>query len=249
MGQKCLIWGTPADVARIDDRDTYSVESPRAGGLYKITGTAAAMIQNGYLDKAAKARLRWRTTELIDRRHERGDAPMADSTLLEETKKAPVLSHAKRAERLLQYIAARESSSAGHPVTLGHPIVPEALAHSESWNERAGQITTLLEYLEDKRWLTAERSLDEIQCTVTVLGHEHVAHEEEEPLVRDAFVAMWFDKQMNGAYNKGIRPGIRDAGFFPIRIRREEGREQDRRRHPGRNHAVSLRRGGHDARQ
>ena len=36
--------------------------------------------------------------------------------------------------------------------------------------------------------------------------------------MRDAFVAMWFDKQMNGAYNKGIRPGIRDAGFVPIRI-------------------------------
>ena len=36
--------------------------------------------------------------------------------------------------------------------------------------------------------------------------------------MRDAFVAMWFDKQMNDAYEEGIRPGIRDAGFVPIRI-------------------------------
>ena len=49
------------------------------------------------------------------------------------------------------------------------------------------------------------------------LGHERVAHDEES-LVRDAFVAMWFDQQMNDAYKKGIEPGIRDAGFVPIRI-------------------------------
>ena len=35
---------------------------------------------------------------------------MADSTLLEETKKAPVLSHAKRAERLLQSASSRYES-------------------------------------------------------------------------------------------------------------------------------------------
>ena len=213
MAQKCLIWGTPADIGRIDHRDAYWVESPRAGGLYKITGTAAAMIRNGYLDEAAKATL---TTVLIDLRHERGDAPMTDSTLLEETKKAPLLPPAKRAERLLQHIAVRELSAPGHPVTLGHPIVPEALAYSESWND--GQINTLLEYLETKRWLTVKRFLDGIECTVTVLGHERIAGEKERTQVRDAFVAMWFDEQMNDAYKKGIEPGIRDAGFVPIRI-------------------------------
>ena len=212
MAQKCLIWGTPAEIGRIDHRDAYWVESPRAGGLYKITGPAAAMIRNGYLDEAAKATL---TTVLIDRRRERENAPIVDSTLLEEAEEPPLLPPAERAERLLNYIAARESSSPGHPVTLGPPIVPEALAHSESWND--GQIDTLLEHLEAKRWLTVKRSLDEIQCTVTVLGHEHVAHDVE-PLVRDAFVAMWFDQQMSDAYKKGIEPGIRDAGFVPVRI-------------------------------
>lgn len=73
------------------------------------------------------------------------DAPTIGPWLLEKAKNARALSHAKRAERLLQYIAARESSSPGHPVTLGHPTIPEALAHSESWND--GQINTLLELL------------------------------------------------------------------------------------------------------
>ena len=170
------------------------------------------MIKNGYLDEVGKAKL---TTVLIDHRRDSEDAPMVDSTLLEETNVAPVLPHAKRAERLLKYIATRESSSLGHPVRLGYPIVPEALAHSESWND--GQIGTLVQHLEAKQWLNLEQTLDEFQCTVTVSGHDHLAGAEE-PKGREAFVAMWFDTSMNDAYKNGIEPGIGDAGFVPIRI-------------------------------
>ena len=213
MGQRCLIWGTSAEVGHVGRRDMYWVESPRAGGRYKITGSADAMIENGCLDAAAKARL---TTVLIDRRRDGEHVPIVDSTLLEETKETPLLPPAERAARLLKHIAARESSAPGHQVILGHPISPEALAYSESWND--GQINTLLEYLEAKRWLTVQRSLDGIECTVTVLGHEPITGENRRSQVREAFVAMWFDEQMNDAYEMGIKPAIRDAGFVPIRI-------------------------------
>ena len=211
MGQTCLIWGTQAEVQRVDNRLTCWVESPRAGGQYKITEEATGMVEDGYLDEGEKARL---TTILIDRRrHE--DVPIVDSTVLEEAKKCPVLQHSDRAHRLLQHIAASELSWPGHPVTLGRPIVPEALAYSESWND--GQVNTLLQHLEDEGWLRVEDWLDEIQCTVTVSGHEHITGAEE-PTGREAFVAMWFDTCMNEAYTKGIEPGIRDAGFVPMRI-------------------------------
>lgn len=212
MGQTCLIWGTPAEVRHVDRRDMYWVESPRAGGRYMITGTAVAMIENGYLDEGEKARL---TTILIDRGREEEDVPIIDSTLLEEAKKSSVLQHSDRARRLLQHIAASERASPGHPVTLGRPIVPEALAYSESWND--GQVSTLLQHLEGEEWLRVEDFLDELQCTVTVSGHDHAAGAEE-PMGREAFVAMWFDTSMNDAYRNGIEPGIRDAGFVPMRI-------------------------------
>ena len=70
MSQKCLIWGTPAEVGQLGDRDAYWVESPRAGGRYDITGQAAALIKNGFLDEVSKARL---TTMLIDRGYGRED--------------------------------------------------------------------------------------------------------------------------------------------------------------------------------
>ena len=171
------------------------------------------IIRNGYLDDASKAKL---TTVLIDHRHDGDDTPMVDSALLEEVKEARVLTPATRADRLLKYIATKESSSPGHPVRLGHPIVPGALAHSESWNQ--GQIGTLIQHLEAERLLNLEQTLDELQCTVTVSGHDRLAEAEEKPTGSGAFVAMWFDTSMNDAYKNGIELGIRDAGFMPIRI-------------------------------
>src|SRR5690606_9953583 len=35
---------------------------------------------------------------------------------------------------------------------------------------------------------------------------------------QQAFVAMWFDDSMKDAYEKGIAPAIRDAGYEPLRI-------------------------------
>lgn len=212
MRQTCLIWGTQAEVRRVDDLHAFWVHSRRAGGQYQISGPAAATVNSGYLDEGAKARL---TTVLIDRRSEREGVPVVDSRLLEEAKTASVLQHSERAKRLLKHIVESELSSPDHPVTLGHPIVPEALAYSESWND--GQVRTLLQHVEDGGWLTVEDLLDKIQCTVTVSGHDHVAGAEE-PIGREAFVAMWFDTSMDDAYRNGIEPGIRDAGFVPMRI-------------------------------
>ena len=36
-----------------------------------------------------------------------------------------------------------------------------------------------------------------------------------------AFVAMWFDPNMDSAWEYGFEPGIRDAGYRPIRIDKE----------------------------
>ena len=33
---------------------------------------------------------------------------------------------------------------------------------------------------------------------------------------------MWFDESMNDAYENGIEPGIRDAGYEALRIDRKE---------------------------
>ena len=115
MSQRCAIWGTPAEVWQVRDHDAYGVRSPRAGGDYEITGTAAEFVRN--LDEQSKARL---TTAIINSRSDGSDTPRVDSNLLEASKIAPTLTYTERALRLLGYIADRESFAPGE----SHPSAP-----------------------------------------------------------------------------------------------------------------------------
>ncbi|MDE2865873.1 MAG: cadherin repeat domain-containing protein [Gemmatimonadota bacterium] len=124
---------------------------------------------------------------------------------------------------MLKYLADRENASAGDPVGWS-ATDPDSLAHSESLN--AGQIDVLLEHLESNGWLKVTRTLDETQCIVTVVGHNHLAGLDRNPTTKQVFVAMWFDDSMLDAYRNGIEPGIRDAGFVPHRI--DEKKDADK---------------------
>ena len=220
MNQKCLIWGTPAMVAPDGTRDAFRVDSPRAGGKYRITGTVLAIIENGVLDDRAKALL---TTALVNRRREGDNAPEVDSRFLTECKERTALSHAERADRLLAYIAERELASPGGPVRM-EVMDPGALAHSESWSSNQGvvgvddDLEMLVKYLENNGWLEVRRPLGpEREYRLTVDGHNHLEGAKT-PKTTQAFVAMWFSPEMRDAYDHGIAPGIRDAGFTPCRI-------------------------------
>lgn len=212
MSQRCPIWGTPAEVWQVRDHDAYRVRSPRAGGDYQITGTAAAIINAGGIAAATKAKL---TTALINRRRDGDEAPSVDSNLLEESENASVLTHETRARRLLRHIADRELASPSQSVSLVRED-PRALAHSESWT--ANQLQVLIKHLQQEQLLDIRvRTLDSTHCAVTVTGHNQLDADwvRETPQV---FVAMWFDDATSDAYRQGIRLGIRDAGFVPMRI-------------------------------
>lgn len=212
MSQKCLIWGTTATVRQVGMRDAFWVRSSRAGGDYRITGTAAALIEAESLDPAAKARL---TTALIDRRRDGDEAPHVDSKLLEESRNASALAHGARARKLLRHIADRESLSPGQSVSLGTED-SSALAYSESWT--GYQLQVLTRYLVQEKWLdVGMRTLESTHYTVTVAGHNEL----DSGGVRETdqvFVGMWFNSEMSDAYMHGIAPAIRDAGFVPMRI-------------------------------
>jgi len=46
------------------------------------------------------------------------------------------------------------------------------------------------------------------------------------PQSRQAFVAMWFDPQLNEAWKDGLEPAIRGAGYDPIRVDKEPFNER-----------------------
>ena len=51
----------------------------------------------------------------------------------------------------------------------------------------------------------------------------HLAElEETHAASSKAFIAKWFDDSMKGAWERGIAPAIRDAGYEPVRIDQQE---------------------------
>jgi hypothetical protein len=92
----CYIWDTPAEMPRDSDGDSVYFDSPRAGGKYKITGTAAAMLGN--LDINGKALL---TTWLCNQRHAGIEYPTITSDVLNSVGATRPLTTTERVERAL----------------------------------------------------------------------------------------------------------------------------------------------------
>ena len=94
----CYIWDTPARMPKDSDGDSVYFNSPRAGGKYKITGTAAAM--RGNLDLKQKGLL---TTWLCNQRRGGIEYPTITSEIINSVKTFRPLTTAERIERALLY--------------------------------------------------------------------------------------------------------------------------------------------------
>lgn len=59
-------------------------------------------------------------------------------------------------------------------------------------------------------------------CVLTLKGLSRLEVGGEAMVSNTAFVAMWFDEEVNFAFDCGIAPAIRDTGYEPVRIDRKE---------------------------
>ncbi|MGK2873247.1 MAG: hypothetical protein ACSLFL_13495 [Alphaproteobacteria bacterium] len=235
----CPIWGTPATIEPTTG-DYEIVDSPRAGGRYSVSGSALGETRWGTMNNATKARL---TTWLIDQRErDPTQPPNITSYTIDEIKRSQPLHVYERADRLIKYLA-RKSPVIGSPVTLtfsnlgeNHSnfslerflkdrIDSECLAWSESQSADLArpELIFLLQYLVDQGWITQTKVSPSIEHIITLQGHARLAELATQHVnSAQGFVAMWFDDSMIEAYEKGIGPGIEDAGYSPLPINRKE---------------------------
>ncbi len=96
------------------------------------------------------------------------------------------------------------------------------MAWSESTN--MAEVRYLLKYIQQRGWMEAVGSLrDQSIYSLTMDGHARLAELEGRVTGSSrAFVAMWFDPSMDHAWEHGIKLGIEDAGYVPIRIDKSE---------------------------
>ena len=220
MTDVCLIWENEFPAKRTphpNGQMTIVDDSPRAGGNYQIGHWEAAEAQA--LNAAAKARL---TTWIVDQNAQGVGLPEITHQIVEDAKRKSALPVYERTRRLLRWVA-DQVPTMGMSISLAEDE-PRAMAWSESTDLR--ELEYMLLYLRDQHWislnqLVADRGLD-YQVEVTVEGHRQVESQETNTLSFQSFVAMWFDDSTKDAYEKGILPGVEDAGYKPYRVDKDE---------------------------
>jgi nucleoside 2-deoxyribosyltransferase len=109
-----------------------------------------------------------------------------------------------------------------HKMYFSDPELPEMLAWSESISY--DEVKYLLDYMTLSGWVVFDDSHQKVKYgLLTVRGYARLAELATKQInSSQGFVAMWFDDSMTEAYEKGIKPGIEDAGYKPLPINRKE---------------------------
>lgn len=220
----CPIWGSKYEARGVYcPRDkTYEVsDSKRTFYGYRVSKELVESLIMALTDRQ-KAQL---TTWIINESYARGyDPEVTHDVVVSTTSPRRSLPVHKRADRLLK-ILAWASSTHGVGEVLRFPGSQyELFAWSESvsWSE----VQYFLDYLVTRGWLEpTARGVPNVGWKVTVDGHTRVEESDKQEQSTDssqAFVAMWFDNSMSGAYNNGIELAIRDTGYEPLRIDQKE---------------------------
>ena len=216
IGQaRCVIWGTFAYSCE-QQGDRKYIDSLRAGGQYFITRRAEIVLQRSQAyDAQMKARL---TSWLVEQRLQGIECPLINEQRIEDASLLQPISVEERATRFLQF-ARSQAPDIGNYLSLWDPIVT---CLAIAWTESVDMKGVL--YLANQ--LTKEGFLEEGRLSsggakylITAQGHARIADlEKQQNWSRQAFVAMWFNEEAMAAWEYGLMPGIRDAGYEPYRI-------------------------------
>jgi hypothetical protein len=213
MNCLCPIWGTPAEYAPPTKSDPWvlDVDSPRAGGRYRVHRTTADGALAA-LDTPTKLRL---TTWLTNQRAFGDVNPMLSEDIVALSGTLPAMSASERADRALKFIRDRTRVIGGR-LDLSS-LYSAMLPITES--QENGEVAFLKDYLVKKGWLSIPVGEQYHAVQITIEGYSYLdTLDRRMSKSSQAFIAMWFDQSMDDAYNLGIVPGVRDAGYEPLRI-------------------------------
>lgn len=210
---KCPIWGTPCKDSGSTD-EFYSMDSPRAGGKYKLLGSAQRQVME--LTTGQKRAV----TSWIISQHVAGNSiPTLSAHNIDEIKHRRPLNFNERVDRALSFLAARTRIGGTVAVDVvssqSREALDEFLALTES--EDAGEAQSMLKMLGDDMALVG-RSQD----TLFFLKPKGWARVDEvrrrEVQSSQAFIAMWFDLSTDEPFRNGLYRAIYDSGYDPVRV-------------------------------
>ncbi len=223
--QNCPIWPKSPAQLRVISRDPPddAVWSPRAGGVFKMFDDQR--LPDVLSDTEVKKRLSswiWEKNnafETLDE-NEKSEIPEITEKLIKDLGKRKPLPVEDRIDRALQAIGRPPE---GLDADTRAPNDNQALfmAATECDNDR--EMIWLLRQLETAGLLTNPNPKDfHSRYVLSLKGLARLESGGDALVSKTAFVAMWLDKEVKDAYEKGIAPAIRNARYEPCRIDKEE---------------------------
>lgn len=210
MTELCAIWKTEV-LENGKNNGVFQYNSPRAGGKYSITLTAKASVHS--LTETQKAYL---TTWLVDQHNAGNEWPTIDNEEIYRAIKGVPRTVQERRDRLLRTVDE-------HTPRLG--ALMDVSEEYNSWwlcaateSLHMNEVNKLIAFASAQGLLTSKFGL-----SLTFDGYSHVEKvQKDSSNSLQAFVAMWFNTEVAQAYDVGIEPAIRDAGYEAMRIDRKE---------------------------
>jgi nucleoside 2-deoxyribosyltransferase len=203
-----------------EDRGDYTAaDSMRAGGKYRITGSARATVD--YWNIHDKKLL---TSWLVAQRKAGISVPEINTDVLDAVKLRLSMRFSQKVDAVLLYFS--EATTLNTEFLLPRGDIPDrktymlmALTESES----TAEIRHLLVIMRDMQLLTADFNQAVEIFSIAAKGWERVDELiSRRPSTPQAFVAMWFHPSTEDVYKQGIAPAIEAQGFAPLRIDRKE---------------------------
>jgi hypothetical protein len=195
------------------------------GGEYRLAGSAVEQVAN--LSAPAKAKL---ASWIVDQ-NRLGTSPMVTSNVLQLVIARPRSGVIERVHRLYHFL--------GHMLTSIENTIPytatmmsddkhnaRATANrvsARAWTESSSdeELGVLVDYGVAQKHIKVEAYSAAIMLTIDG-WNELEQLNRTNPASDQAFVAMWFGPEVSSAFEDGIAPAIRDAGYTPMRIDQKE---------------------------
>jgi hypothetical protein len=213
--QTCPIWGTTAAVRQ--GPDSLVVDSPRAGGKYRVTGSAVPTLSNFAIE--VKVRLTW---WLVEQRRQGDACPEITSYTFDRVRNLPMPSIVERRDRILDFIASRSPTIgtriqfAGLVTEQTQAVKAALAAHTSSQSD--GEVNELIQFAIEDQLVESPEAL-----RLTFKAWTYIEERRARQIASvQGFVAMWFAPAMEPAYERGFAPAIRVCGYEPMRIDRKE---------------------------
>jgi nucleoside 2-deoxyribosyltransferase len=207
LAMNCPVCQHPAATNVPTDRDGTQITCLRCGSFF-ISGLVEAELGGGEYEDD-----RWKISAWI-RQHAITKFLSND---LDRAANATPPSNNVRAERVLFWLY-RNFPSFGYRYSRESLLEDDKYACllAIGWCKDTNELQALIdEYLIKREWLSV---VDNNQIIVSEKGVEHLESSKNHTDSRIGFCAMWFDDEVKSAWTDAIEPGIREAGWEPLRV-------------------------------